>query len=93
MYASEYASSQVALKRVPRQPAIETQLDVVAASVQPGQHRADVVAKIALHFKDKCGGAPLGIRPLASLKSWQANGCIHADVLPDPTAPKIATPV
>ena len=27
------------------------------------------------------------------LKSWRANGCIQAEVLPDPTAPKIATPV
>ena len=27
------------------------------------------------------------------LKSWRAKGCIHAEVLPDPTAPKIATPV
>ena len=27
------------------------------------------------------------------LKSWRAKGCIQAEVLPDPTAPKIATPV
>ena len=27
------------------------------------------------------------------LRSWRANGCIQADVLPEPTAPKIATPV
>ena len=70
-----------------------TQLDVVVGAAQLGEHPADVVANIALHFKDERGGAPLGIRPLASSKSWRANGCIHADVLPDPTAPRIATPV
>ncbi len=46
---------------VPRQPAIEGQLDVVLAPVQLGEHPADVVTKIALHFKDERGGAPLGI--------------------------------
>ena len=31
-------------QRIPRRPAIEGQLEVVAASVQLGQHPADVVA-------------------------------------------------
>ena len=49
---------------IPRQPTIETQLDVVLASVQLGQHPTDVVAKIALHFQDQRRRAPLGIRRL-----------------------------
>ena len=36
-------------------PAIEGQLDVVAASVQLGQHPADVVARIAFDFQDERG--------------------------------------
>ena len=47
---------------IPRQPAVEGQLNVVLASVQLGQHPADVVAKIALHFKDERRRPPLGIR-------------------------------
>ena len=47
---------------VPRQPAIEGQLDVVLAPVQLGEHPADGPwQKSPLHFKDQRGGAPLGI--------------------------------
>ena len=51
-------------QRIPRQPAVKGQLDVVLAPVQLGQHPADVVAKIALHFQDQRRRAPLGIRRL-----------------------------
>ena len=40
----------------------KVKLDVVLAPVQLGEHPADVVATIALHFQDERGGAPLGIR-------------------------------
>ena len=45
---------------IPRQPAVETQLDVVAFAVQLGEHPADVVAKITFHFKDERGRSALG---------------------------------
>ena len=38
-------------QRIPRRPAIKGQLDIVAASVQLGQHPADVVARIAFDFQ------------------------------------------
>ena len=46
---------------IPCQPAIETQLDVVVAAAQLGQHPADVVAKVALDFQDERGRSALGI--------------------------------
>ncbi len=46
---------------IPRQPAVKTQLDVVVGAAQLGEHSADVVANISLHFEDQRGGAPLGI--------------------------------
>ena len=48
-------------QRIPRQPGIEGQLDVVAASVQLGQHPTDVVARIAFDFQDERGRSPCGI--------------------------------
>ena len=63
-------------QRVPRDAAIETQLDVVVAPAQFGQHGADVVTKIALHFKDERGGAPVGI---AGLPVQELGGQTGAD--------------
>ena len=97
MSASEYASSQVALSgfHVSRPSTTRTQLDVVLAPAQLGEHPADVVAKIALHFQDQREVAVARRSGFVAcqLRNWRANGCIHADVLPDPTAPTIATPV
>ena len=45
----------------PRQPAVKTQFDVVVGAAQLGEHSADIVAKIALHFEDGRGHAPFGI--------------------------------
>ncbi len=51
-------------QRVPRQPAIEGQLDVVAFASNLGEYAADVVTEIALHFQDERGRSPCGIRGL-----------------------------
>ena len=48
-------------QRIPRQPAIEGQLDVVLVAAQLGEHPADVVAEIAFDFQHERGGAALGI--------------------------------
>ena len=64
MYASRVRIEPGGTQGIPRQPAIEGQLDVVVGAAQLGEHPADVVAKITLHFQDQRGGAPLGIRRL-----------------------------
>ena len=46
---------------IPRQPAVKTQLYVVVGAAQLDQHPADVVAIIALHFKDERRHAAVGI--------------------------------
>ena len=61
MYGKRVRIEPGGTQGVPRQPAIEGQLDVVLAPVQLGEHPADVVAKIALHFKDQRRRAPRGI--------------------------------
>ena len=77
---------------IPRQRAVKTQLDVIVGAAQISEHSADVVAKIALHFEDERGHAPLGIvglpaQELARERVYTRGG------LAGPDAPKTATPV
>ena len=61
-------------------------------AVQRGPHPADVAVKIAVDFYDARGSRRSGFVACQS-SNWRANGCLHAEVFPDPTAAKIATPV
>ena len=85
---SEYESSQVGTQRIPRQPAVKGQLDVVLAPVQLGQHPEDVVARICPSLPGQA--PPLAARDssLASSRVGARNGCIQADVLAGPDGPE-----
>ena len=48
-------------ERIPGYPAVEAQFQVVLLAARLGEHPADVVTKIALHFEHERGHAPLGI--------------------------------
>ena len=61
-------------------------------AVQFGQHPADVAVIIAVDFSDARGSRRSGF-VACQPSHWRATGCLHAEVFPDPTAAKIATPV
>ena len=61
-------------------------------AVQFGQHPADVAVTIAVDFSDARGSRRSGF-VACQPSHWRATGCLHAEVFPDPTAGKIATPV